>query len=120
GPSPGATAGGTGPVTATAPARSRRRPVRAPELLLAVVTLVAVAGFARLFVDAGAVIPLLVAAVAAHLVAAAARRAGLGPVATAAATAGGFVVQASVVLYPHTSLLGLPTPETLSVAGDDL
>ncbi len=37
---------------------------------------------------------------------------GSGPAPTAAAMAAGFALQASVTLYPHTSLLGLPTPTT--------
>ncbi len=93
---------------------------RVAEGALALVTLVATVSFARLFDDGDALVPLLVAAVAAHLVTAGARRRWLGPGATAAIMGAGFALQASVTLYPYTSLLGLPTAATLTAVGVDL
>jgi hypothetical protein len=84
------------------------------------ITLVAVAGFARLFEDRSTVVPLLVAAVGAHVVGAVSRRLGWGALPTAAVTLAAFVVQASVVLYPHTSAYGLPTAASLEAVGHDL
>ena len=56
------------------------------------------------------VLPLLVAVVGAHLVGALTRRLGWGAGATALAMLALFAVQASLVLYPHTSAFGVPTP----------
>jgi len=105
-----------------APRRDARRPTGpwAAELLLMAITLVAVAGFARLFEDRSTVVPLLVAAVGAHVVGAGSRRLGWGALPTAAVTLAAFVVQASVVLYPHTSAYGVPTAATLEAVGHDL
>ncbi|HEX7132702.1 MAG TPA: DUF3488 and transglutaminase-like domain-containing protein, partial [Iamia sp.] len=102
--------------------RARRRPSGpwVAELLLLSVTLVAVAGFARLFEDRSTVVPLLIAAVGAHLVGALARRLGWGALPTAAVTLAAFVVEASVVLYPHTSAYGIPTAATFEAVGHDL
>lgn len=111
------------PGRAPAPAPARPRRPAGPwvaELLLTAVTLVAVAGFARLFEERAAVGPLVVAAVAAHLVGAVARRLGWGALPTAAVTLAAFAVQASVVLYPHTSAFGIPTAATLEAVADDL
>lgn len=104
------------------PTRAARRSAGpwVTELLLLAVTLVAVSGFARLFEDRAAVGPLLVAAVGAHLVGAVARRRGWGALPTTAVTLAAFVVEASVVLYPHTSAYGIPTPATLDAVGHDL
>ena len=101
-----------------APASPGTGPVAEAALLL--VTLVATASFARLFVDGAAVVPLLVAATTAHVVAAATRRRGFGPAATVATLLAGFALQASVTLYPHVSVLGLPTGTTLGDASRDL
>jgi len=101
-------------------ARTRGRTLVPAEVLLALVTLVAVAGFTRLFSDDGAVLPLAVAAVAAHAISAATRRRGLGALATTGLALSALVLQVSVVLYPHVSLAGLPTGTTLARAGDDL
>jgi len=117
--------------TASAPARRRAEPPTTPrsaaatgalaaELLLAAVTLTAVASFARLFRDVGAVVPLLVAGAAAHAVAAGARRRGLGLVGTAALAVAALGVEVSLFLYPHTSFYGVPTGATLTAAGNDL
>ncbi|CAN5517010.1 DUF3488 and transglutaminase-like domain-containing protein [soil metagenome] len=87
---------------------------------LVLVTLAATIAFGRLFDAGGALVPLVLAAVVAHVVAATTRRRGLGPAATAATLGAGFCLQASVTLYPHTSFLGLPTGATLASLGTDL
>lgn len=87
---------------------------------LVLVTVVATTSFARLFVDRSVVVPLLIAAGAAHLTAAVLRHRGVGAGLTALASAAAFGAQASITLYPHTSLLGLPTLTTLSAASSDL
>lgn len=111
------------PAAAPAPADGRRGAPRHPvlaEVLLAVLTVVAVAGFLRLFADADAVLPLFVAGLGAHAVGAAGRRLGWGVAATALATLVALVVQVSLLLYPHTSAYGLPTPATLDRVLADL
>lgn len=101
--------------------RARRDPAAgAAELLLVAVSIVAVAGLARLFRDSSVVLPLLVAVLAAHAVAYAGRRAAWGVSGTALSAAAGLVLQVSMVLYPHTSYAGLPTGATASGVGADL
>ncbi|QYG92780.1 transglutaminase domain-containing protein [Iamia sp. SCSIO 61187] len=121
-PPPAAPRPPTAPAPGAPPGRTVRRPegLWVTELLLLAVTLVAVAGFARLFADRPVVLPLLVAAVGAHLAGAASRRLGWGAGRTVALSVGAFVLQVSVVLYPHTSAYGLPTPATLDAVGHDL
>jgi transglutaminase-like putative cysteine protease len=116
-PTPAPAAGRPAP-----PRPAPRRPAGpwVAEVLLLAVTLVAVAGFGRLFAERAAVVPLVIAAVGAHLVGAIARRLGWGALPTAAVTLAAFVVQASVVLYPHTSAFGIPTPATFEAVGHDL
>lgn len=102
------------------PDASPRQLDRVAEASLVLVTVAATVAFGRLFEAGRALVPLVVAAVAAHLVAAVTRRRGFGPGATAVVLGVGFCVQASVTLYPHTSLLGLPTGATLTSLGTDL
>lgn len=108
-------------IAAAGPPPTRRPgPSLATEVVLAGVSLAAIAGFTRLFRDAEAMLPLLVAVLVAHVAAAATRRAGLGLVGTVTVLLGALVLQASVVLYPHTSFLGVPTGATLTGVVDDL
>lgn len=98
----------------------RPGPSLVTEVVLTGVSLAAVVGFTRLFRNPEAVLPLLVAVLVAHVATAATRRAGLGLVGTVTVLLGALVLQASVVLYPHTSFLGVPTGATLTGVVDDL
>lgn len=103
---------------------SAARRSHGPELLLAegalsLVTLAVVAGFARVF-DGDWFPQLAAVAVAAHLAAAATRRRGwsvpLGALAVAAVTA----VALAWLLFPGTTVLGVPMPGTVDAAADAL
>lgn len=90
------------------------------ELALATVTVASVTGLGRLFADASFLAPAAGAALASHLVAAAARRRGLGPVAAALASGAGLVLYLSWVVAPHTTFYGLPAAATWAMVSADL
>ncbi len=114
----------TGPAPARAPDRARAGPqpaaLLAAEVALALVTVAAVAGIARLFDGAGWVGPCLANAIAAHLFASLARRRGL----TIGETMPAALVAAALgtvwTVYPATTIAGLPTSSTVSTLVDDL
>ena len=90
------------------------------EAALAAVTVVVVVGMSRLFTDTSFLRDVLGLALAAHVVAAAARRTGLSSAATALVSVACFVVTATVLLYAGTAWFVLPTPATFSTALDQL
>ena len=90
------------------------------EASLASVTVVAAAGMSRLFTDTSFLPDVLALALAAHVVAAAARRAGLWTVAGALLSGGSLVVTATVLLYAETAWFVLPTADTVSMARRDV
>lgn len=92
----------------------------AAELALTALTLVAVAGFARLFLDGAALGDVALAAVAAHGVAVLLRRTGVPFGWSLALSFGAGVLVASWLLYPDTLAAVLPTRETAARAADDL
>jgi transglutaminase-like putative cysteine protease len=103
--------------------RARWRPdglLLANEVALTVVTLAAIVGMHRLFVDGSFRGPLAVQAITAHVVVALLRRGRVGLLASALAT---FVTGALFITwtrFPGTSRWLLPTGDTLSQLGDDL
>ncbi len=90
------------------------------EVLLFLITAVSVASFTRLFTEDRAVLGLLVAAATAHAANTVARRLALGVLGTTTLVGGSFVFQVSIVLYPHTSWVGLPTGATVATFVDDI
>ncbi len=100
------------------------RPVRsllpAAEAALVALSLAVVLGFGRLFVD-GSFFPRLAAFVlVAHATAIATRRAGWSVATGGLVSLAVLVVTVGVVLYPDSTLLGVPTPDTLRFARQDL
>src|SRR5690242_2216302 len=89
------------------------------ELALMGVSLSVVAGFGRLF-DDGSFFPRLAAfALVAHLVSIATRRAGWSVAASGAVSLGVLALTIGVVLYPGTTVLGIPTGDTVRAARTD-
>ncbi len=81
---------------------------------LVLLDLVAAACLGRLFTTPAPLVPILVAVVAGHTIAFECRRRNLPVAGTAGVVlAGGFLLMAWLVV-PHDTLLGLPTPDTLS------
>ncbi|MYK73716.1 MAG: transglutaminase domain-containing protein [Acidimicrobiaceae bacterium] len=90
------------------------------EAALVSVTVVVGAGMSRLFTDGSFLPDVLALAVVAHVIAAAARRARL-PVPVAGLVCGAsLAVSATVLLYPETAWIVLPTVDTVGAARDHL
>ena len=102
------------------PAGARRPLLPVAEGALALVTLAAIATFWRLFDDRSFLAPLVIIALAAHVVVLACRRASLGLPTAAVATATAGALVHAWVLYPATTAYGLPTSTTLDAARSDL
>jgi transglutaminase-like putative cysteine protease len=104
------------------PAVTRRRDqlLLTDELALLLVTVAAIVGMHRLFVDGSYRGSLVLQAVAAHLVVAALRRTGVSLLPAALATVAIGVVFLSWTRFPDTTRWLLPTGETLSQAHEDL
>ncbi|MGH2684800.1 MAG: transglutaminaseTgpA domain-containing protein, partial [Actinomycetota bacterium] len=100
--------------------RATDRTLLVAELALASVTIAAVIGLGRLFVDGSFLPPILLAAVASHGVAAGARRLGWGVAASSLVSFGGLVLFVAWVLYPETATIGLPTGATRDAVSTDL
>ena len=100
---------------------SRRRSlVPAAEVALCVLTVLTAAGMWRLFEDGSFFPPLAAHAVAAHVVVTVLRRRGFGVGSSFAITMG---VALLVVAWLHlwdSTVLGIPTPDTVGAAGDEL
>ncbi|MFP5316975.1 MAG: DUF3488 and DUF4129 domain-containing transglutaminase family protein [Acidimicrobiia bacterium] len=90
------------------------------EVALVAVTAAAALGLARLFADGSFILPVLTAVLAAHALAWACRRSGLGLLASAAVSAVGLVLAVAWLVEPHTTTLLLPGPATWSAIADDL
>lgn len=90
------------------------------EVALGAVTVATVLGFARLFDGDGFVLPLLVTAIAAHVVPVACRRRGWGLPRAALLAAAGFVLLTSWLFYLDTTFAGLPTRATFAAGRTDL
>ncbi|HEY7070333.1 MAG TPA: DUF3488 and transglutaminase-like domain-containing protein [Acidimicrobiales bacterium] len=92
----------------------------ANELALGLVTLSAIVGMHRLFVDGSYRGPLVAAAIVAHVAVAALRRARVHLVPAALITVALAVIFISWTRFPDTTHWLLPTGETWTKAGDDL
>jgi transglutaminase-like putative cysteine protease len=100
--------------------RERDRFLLVNEVALAVVTMAAIVGMHRLFVDGSYWGALVVQALAAHVTVAALRRAGLQVLPAAVATAALAMVFITWTRFPDTTRWLLPTPDTFGALGDDL
>jgi transglutaminase-like putative cysteine protease len=100
--------------------RTRGHMLLATEVALALVTLAAVAGMHRLFVDGSYRGPLALQAIAAHVVVATLRRRRVALVPAATITAVAAVLFLTWTRFGDTVGYLLPTGATLSAAGDDL
>ena len=90
------------------------------EAALVSVTVVVGAGMSRLFTDGSFLSDVLALAVVAHVIAAAARRARLPVLAAGLVCGASLAVTATVLLYPDTAWLVLPTVDTVVAARDHL
>ncbi|MGQ0830138.1 MAG: transglutaminase family protein [Microthrixaceae bacterium] len=90
------------------------------EIALAALTCAAVVGMSRLFADGGWLGPLIVNAVAAHAVAALARRRGLGLPSTGLLMIAGAILVTTWTSYGDSTAYGIPTSDTFSLMRDDL
>ncbi len=90
------------------------------EAALVSVTVVVGAGMSRLFTDGPFLSDVLTLAVVAHVIAAAARRARLPVLAAGLVCGASLAVTATVLLYPSTAWLVLPTVDTVGAARDHL
>ena len=90
------------------------------EAALVSVTVVVGAGMSRLFTDGSFLSDVLALAVVAHVIAAAARRARLPVLAAGLVCGASLAVTATVLLYPQTAWLVLPTVDTVGAARDHL
>ncbi|HEX2023481.1 MAG TPA: hypothetical protein VHF00_02160, partial [Acidimicrobiales bacterium] len=90
------------------------------ELAVVGLTVAAVVGFGRLFVDASFLPEVLALVVASHALAWGARRLGLGPFAAVAVSAAGLLVGIGWVIEPNTTTFGLPLGRTWAAMGADL
>lgn len=98
-----------------------RRPLLpAVEVALALITLAVVLGMSRLFTGGGWLGPLMVNAVAAHLLTSVSRRRGLTLLSTALLTAVAGALVTTWTLYGSTTSLGVPNLDTLSAMRTDL
>lgn len=96
------------------------RTLVAAELALLLLTVVTIAGYARLFDDWSFLGPACLAAVLAHVLAAVLRRAGVGPVVSLAVGLLALPLVITWVRYGGTTSRLLPTSATLDRVGDDL
>ena len=103
--------------TTRAPA-DRLRP--ATEVALGLVTVAAIVGMHRLFVDGSYRGALVLQALLAHLVVTLLRRAGVRLVPAAAITAAAAVLFITWTRFPETAAWGLPTTDTFRAVGDDV
>ena len=100
--------------------KSNRSLLPVAEGLLCAVSLATVAGMWRLFVDGSYFWPLVGHAVAAHLIAAACRRRGMSLALSGVVIAAAAIVVLTWAHLGDTTAFGIPTPATLTAAGDRL
>ncbi len=85
------------------------------------ITVAAVVGLTRLFSDGEFLVPVVAAALASHVVAAACRRMGMHPALAAIVSGLGLVLFVTWVVEPHTATMGvIPGPDTWRGFGADL
>ncbi len=101
-------------------ARPNDQMLVASEVALAIVTITAIVGMHRLFLDGSYRGPLVLQAIVAHLTVTLLRRAGVRLVPAAIATAGIAVIFITWTRFPDTTRWLLPTPDTFGQLGDDL
>ena len=104
----------------SAPEAARQRLLLLAEGTLAALTVTAVLGLGRLFVDGSFLPQVVLAAIAAHTTAALCRRRKLGLVPTVLVAIVAGTVLTTWFQLGETTMLGLPTGETLSQARADL
>lgn len=107
-------------MSARTPGGRRDRLLLVNEAALTLVTVTAVVGMHRLFVDGSYRGPLVVQAVLAHVVVAVLRRRGVPLGRAALATAAVAVLSLTWSRFPDTTRWLLPTADTVGQAGDDL
>jgi transglutaminase-like putative cysteine protease len=100
--------------------RRRDHLLLANEVALALVTVTAVVGMHRLFLDGSYRGPLVAAAIVAHATVAGLRRARVHLVPAALLTVAAAVIFVAWTRFPDTTRWLLPTGDTLSRAGDDI
>jgi transglutaminase-like putative cysteine protease len=103
-----------------AAARRRDQLVVATEVALGLVTMAAIVGMHRLFVDGSYRGALVLQALVAHLAVTLLRRAGVRLVPAAIVTAGLAILFITWSRFPDTTRWLLPTPDTIRQLGDDL
>ncbi|MCU1352865.1 MAG: hypothetical protein JWM05_2074 [Acidimicrobiales bacterium] len=104
----------------SSPPTSWARPELGSEVALALVSLATVAGFSRLYADLSFFWPLAAFVLVGHVLAAVCRRRQLGAVPSVAIAVGALGLLVGWLLFPSTTLLGIPTPGTLHAASDAL
>ena len=119
------TATATPPASSTASAAApnvgaRRDTTVLPTLALTAVTVAVVVGFVRLFADGSFLVPLMATAVTGHAISWWGRRQDWPTALSAIATLAGVAVVATWTVLPETTFFGVPTRETLSIAGQQL
>ena len=87
---------------------------------LTLLTVVTAAGMGRLFNSTSYLGPVVGAAIAAHALAWLWRRLGLGSIAALVLSAAGIVLVTTWVVFPHTTVLGLPSATTFDQATSQL
>jgi transglutaminase-like putative cysteine protease len=107
-------------MSARPPGGGRDRLLLVNEVALALVTVTAIVGMHRLFVDGSYRGPLVVQAVLAHVVVAVLRRRGVPLGRAALATAAVAVLSLTWSRFPDTTRWLLPTADTVAQLGDDL
>ena len=111
------------PASAGTGASRPRRPGFLPdpaELALVGLTVAAMAGLVRLFSGWSFFLPVVVTVLAAHALALAGRRLGIGPLTATALSGIGMVVVVAWVVEPQTLTFGLPLGGTLDAVSADL
>jgi transglutaminase-like putative cysteine protease len=100
--------------------RRRDQLLLANEVALALVSVAAIVGMHRLFIDGSYRAPLFAQALAAHVVVALLRRAGVRLVPAAIVTAVAAILLITWTRFPETTRWLLPTADTVTRLGDDL
>ncbi len=92
----------------------------AAEITLTALTVAVFVSLERLFIDTAYLGPVLVLAVASHVVATTTRRFGLGTGVSSLVSAAALILVFTSVLYPDTAAAIFPTSQTLDLLGNDL
>jgi len=97
-----------------------KTPEIAAEVTLTLVTVAAVMGLNRLFVNGSSLLPIVVACVLCHGLAAGCRRRGMAMATSAAASAVGLLLVVAWVVEPQTTRYGIPTGATFTATVNGL